>query len=195
MTSKVDIGNLALAHLGAMPSITSLDPPDGGAYALHCARFYPIALSQILTHPWSFAMKRQALTLIEEDPNSQWAYSYTIPSDCIRPLHVLQSGSTTDHDGIDFIIEGNAIYCNQDEPTLLYTTSEINAASFTPLFCDALARLLAYMLSVPVMKASAGERAGLYQAFQKSMGYAASVDAMSRKQVAFDHKPAWIAGR
>lgn len=195
MTSKVDICNLALSHLGAMPSVVSLDPPDGGAYALHCARFYPIALSQVLTHPWSFAMSRALLALTEEDPNDQWAYAYAVPSDCIRPLRVLSAGATSDNIGVDFIIEGAALFCNEPDVTLMYTSSELSASRFTPLFCDALARLLAYMLAAPVMKASSSERAGLYQAFQKSMGYAASIDAMSRKQVEVDHKPAWIRGR
>jgi hypothetical protein len=195
MSSKVDICNMALIHVGAMPSVVSLDPPDGGAYALHCARFYPIALNQLLALPFQFAMKRTALDLVEENPNDQWLYSYSIPSDCVRTFHVLPSGVTSDNDGIEFIVEGQRIFCDQPYVSLLYTTSEVTAGNFTPLFADALSRLLAYFLSVPVMKASGAERQAYYKLAQQSIGYAASVDAMSRKQKDVDHIPIWMRNR
>lgn len=194
MTSKADICNMALCHLGANPTVVSIDPADGGAYAIHCARFYPIALNQMLTMPWQFAMRRTALTLVEEEPNDQWLYSYSLPSSCVRAFHVLPDGGT-DNDGIEFIQEGTLIYCDQPDVTLVYTTSEVVSGNFPPMFSEGLSRLLAYYLASPVKKASAQELKGLMAIAQQSINSALAVDAMSRKPKAVDHKPDWIRNR
>ena len=195
MTSKADICNMALCHLGAAPSVVSIDPPDGGAYAIHCARFYPIALSQLLCMPWQFAMRRTALSLVDEDPNEQWLYSYTLPSSCVRAFTTLPSGATSDNEGIDFIQEGQLIFCNEPDVSLMYTTSEVTSGNFSPMFAEALSRQLAYYLAAPVMKPAPAVLQGLQRIAQQSISSALAVDAMSRKQVPVDHKPVWSRNR
>lgn len=194
MTSKADICNMALCHLGANPTVVSIDPPDGGAYAIHCARFYPIALKQMLTMPWQFAMRRTALTLVEEEPNEQWLYSYSIPTACVRVFHVLPEGGS-DTDGTDFIQEGDYIFCNEPDVCVMYTTGDVTSGKFPPMFAEGLSRLLAYYLAAPVKKATAQELRGLMSIAQQSINSALAVDAMSRKQKPVDHIPDWMRNR
>ena len=58
MATEVDICNMALSFLGDRATVTSINPPEGSAQAEHCARFYPMALNEMLAQArWSFATK------------------------------------------------------------------------------------------------------------------------------------------
>lgn len=195
MASKADICNAALNNLGASATVVSIDPPDGSAYSLHCARVYPMALQQILaSHPWQFAIERKVLAAVS-DGNDQWAYKKALPANCLRPLSLIDSASTSDYDSIPFIIEGTNLFCDSDDVTLIYIVSEVDAGRMTPIFVRALADLIAFMLSGPVMKADANTRNYLRNTADASIRQAAAVDAMSRKQKDPEHTPVWLKNR
>lgn len=196
MASKADICNAALSNLGAAPSVTSIDPPDGGAYSLHCARTYTMALQYLLaSHPWQFALKRKALAAVSDAPNDQWSYAKALPSDCLRPIALLPAGAENDTAGIEYVIEGTTLYCDEDDVTLLYIIADVEPGRMPPFFVNAFADRMAYMLATPVMKADASTRGFLKQTADASMRQAAVIDAMSRKQKTSDHIPEWIRGR
>lgn len=196
MTTKVNMCNTALSHLGAAPSVVSLDPPDGGAYAIHCGRMYPVALEYVLeSHPWQFALRRTALVLSEEEPNDQWAYAYAVPSSMVRPYALLPDGAAKDTDGVEYVIEDDVIFTNAEAPVLLYVTSEISLGSMPPSVASAVSWRLAYLLSGAIMKADGATRDYLDKKAISEMMRAASIDAMSRKQREVDHTPSWISAR
>jgi hypothetical protein len=148
MASAIDVCNLALAHLGEDPSVSSIDPPEGSAHAEKCKRFYPIARDVALEmRNWSFAMKRVALAELTNDSDA-WFYKYALPADCLRAVGVLQPEVTDENqDSSDFVIEGQYLYTNAPEATLRYLYKLTDTTKFSPLFVNAVSWLLASYLA------------------------------------------------
>lgn len=158
MASAVDISNIALSHLGADAVVTSLSPPDGSVEAGHCARFLPIARQAALaSHNWNFARKRVDLALLTNDSDA-WVYKYQVPSDCLRARKILALNDidAPERNGALFDVEGSAIYTDQPEATLIYTTDVTDTTKFTAEFVSALGMLLAGYLAGPLVKGLEG---------------------------------------
>lgn len=150
MATEVDICNMSLSFLGDRATLTSLNPPEGSSQAEHCARFYPMALNEMLAQGrWSFATKRAKLARFpDEVPGA--TYAYAVPSDCltIQSVHTLLK-KYCGHNGYakswSVCRNGNAMALLTDEEVefISYTTSDVPAATMPPLFSLALAHLLA----------------------------------------------------
>ena len=81
--SETAIANLALGHLGISDEISNIDT-DRSAEGLACKRFFTTARDIMLRDFRShFATTFATLSLVEENPNDEWAYSYRYPSDCL----------------------------------------------------------------------------------------------------------------
>lgn len=97
MPSKIDICNLALAHLGDEATYSSIAPPEGSAQAEHCARFYPVARDALLeAHAWTFATTRARSRRRRTRP-AGWLYAYARPNESMCLLAVLDSSSVRRH--------------------------------------------------------------------------------------------------
>lgn len=211
MASAIDISNLALAHLGDSANVAAISPPDGSAQSKHCARFYPIARDALLEmHTWSFAKRRASLSLLDLDNISDggelpesWGFGYAWPSDCLKPIAVLLPGATDDTDGEDFVTETLAngtkvIFTNAEDATLVYTKAITDTTKFSPLFVNALARLLASYLAGPIIKGVSGMQVSkaMMQMFMVEYGQAAAVDANAQQKNAYeDFTPSSIKAR
>lgn len=223
MTSEVDICNLALSHLGDEATVASIDPPEGSAQADHCARWYPIARDQVLqAHTWGFTLRRIALASLGSGW-SEWQYAYAQPDDCLKLFAILPQAATDDYSvgsplpvrnpfgltvgqaqgyvpqpfSTESDSDGNTIiYTNTLNATARYVVRVEDPTKFTPLFVQALSRLLASYLAGPVIKGQEGIQvaAGQYSAFRIAMAEAEKADGMSRQ-----NRPqqvvSWIAGR
>lgn len=89
MASKVGIVNLALGHLAVGKEIANLET-EKSEEARAGRRFYDVALKVVLRDfPWPFATRITALALVEEEPNTEWGYSYRYPSDCLYFRRIL----------------------------------------------------------------------------------------------------------
>lgn len=87
---------MALSHLGVGKEIANLET-ERSQEAAACRRFYDVALEATLRdRAWPFATKIAALGLIEEDPNSEWGFSYRYPTDCLK-IRRLLSGTRNDN--------------------------------------------------------------------------------------------------
>lgn len=201
MASETDIANLALAHLGDNATVSSLDPPEGSAQAEHCARFYPIARDTMLeAHNWKFATRRATLALLDVE-SFNWSYAYAEPSGAMRIVSILPSEELSTDAGEKFETggddDGNSlIYTNLEDATALYTVRVTDTTKFSPLFVDALSRLLAAYLAGPVLKGDVGkaEAKAQMQYFRLALGLAITSDANQRK-VTPDHTVAWMSER
>lgn len=201
MPSEVDICNLALAHLGDVANVSSLDPPEGSAQAAHCARFYPIARDALLeVHNWKFITRRATLAQLAVD-SFNWAYAYAEPAGALRVVSVLPSTAMATAEGEKFETmgdnDGNSLVLTDlAGATALYTVRVSDTTKFPPLVVDALARLLAAYLAGPVLKGEAGiaEAKAQMQLFRASLSLATASDANQRK-VEPEHSVDWIAGR
>ena len=175
MASNVELGNLALAHLGSDAQITSVNPPDGSKEAGYVKTFLPTARRELLeAHEWRFSLKRVALVELVENPSDRWPYAYMKPSDCLKPRRILtaqglvadvvfayQPGmpfslSMNDAGGADYQLENNTIYTAQPEATLLYQTDVEDLNKATPMFYSALGYLLAAYMAGPVVRGKSG---------------------------------------
>jgi len=222
MAAVVDICNLALGHLGDEATISSIDPPDGSAQAGHCAQFYPIVRDSLLEmHTWRFNTKRAVLALSAQSAPVGWAYVYTLPSDCVKPIAVLMPASRSDlfstqptlmtpsntdtNNAQDYVVEADPddgtpiLYTNVAEATLLYSIGVTDPTKFPPLVVTAIARLLASYLAGPIIKGATGmavAKAHL-EAFEKvDLPRAEKADANARQSSPYSNAtPAPIAAR
>ena len=201
MASEVDICNLALAHLGDNATVASIDPPEGSAQAEHCARFYPIARDSLLEmHDWRFATRRVLLAQLTTD-TWNWTFAYAEPAGVLKLLAVLPASASSDDDTQEYEAEtdGNGtpiILTDQEGASLRYVAHVTDTTVFSPLFVDALARLLASYLAGPVIKGDAGVvmAKACLQSFLLALSNAKVSDANQRRARP-KHTPDWIAGR
>ena len=221
MPSSVDICNIALSHLGARAQVSSISPPDGSVEAGYCARFFPLARREVIeVGNWSFAKKRVALAAVD-NASEIWQYAYALPSDCVRPLRVLQlryaneigvllpvGTYATDYDwrrlddlftergSADFDVESGVIYTNEPEAVLLYRRDVTDATKFTPLMTSAVGMVLAGYLAGPIIKGLDGAKVGAQwreEGFRQATRAAAS-DANGSNERS-DHVPQHIGAR
>lgn len=216
MASEVDIANLALAHLGEDPAITSLDaPPSGGAHSKKAAIFYPIARNAMQEmHDWGFNTRRARLAELDLDNISEgttavyqipdaFAYAYAWPAGCIKPRRVLLPGESDDAKGQDFLVETlddgtKVIFTNAEDAVLVYTQLVTDTTKFSPLFEIALSHLLASHLAGPIIKGREGRTVAAehLKHAMLTIGQAAASDANARQQSAYSSaEPEAIAAR
>ncbi|MCB1712603.1 MAG: hypothetical protein KDH96_09080 [Candidatus Riesia sp.] len=152
MSSKTEISNIALSHLGIGKEISNLDT-ERSDEANACRRFYTICKETVLRdHDWPFAKKNILLSLIEENPTSEWAYSYTYPPDCLMIRKIL-SGIRTDtrQSRVEFQIaygDSSAIVlCDLDEAEAQYTVNVSDSNRFPSDFVMCMSHKLAAMIA------------------------------------------------
>lgn len=143
--SEVQICNMALGHVGVSLRIISLD--DESAEARACDTYFEPDRNLVLeAFPWNFAGKRSVLSLVEEDPNDDWAYAYRWPTGCLKPLRII-SGVRQDPAPPPFEIShddnGRLIFTDESPATLLYTAELTNPQWWPAAFAEALSWRLA----------------------------------------------------
>ncbi len=157
MATVADICNMALSYLGDQGTVTSIDPPEGSAQADHCARFYPIALTRILSETaWSFATKRENLSELVTPPiGAEYAYAY--PSDCVNILSLHdESGRPIRRFRLERSAQAMAILTDVPATWIRYTTTKTPCELFPMDFSDALSHLLAAKLAGAMITGSTG---------------------------------------
>lgn len=214
MTSPVDIANAAIANIGGANLVASIDPPDGSVEAGHCATFYPRARTRMLeaVKP-SFAQRRERLALNSTNDSAVWAYSYARPSDCLKPLRVLDGATASlldstglisavtpvlgeERDSAPFQLEGEVIYTNEPDATLVYVFDQVDTTRWTPLFAECVEALLSSYLAGVLIKGREGANIGAawrQTAYQLASSAAASLANASSESA--DHVPAQLRAR
>lgn len=162
MAISLTICNLALGDVRAQPIS---DPGEETVEAQMCRRYYPHALDMLLDdYAWTFTKRVASLALMATNERAtEWAYAYQLPSDCATALKLLPSGALAS-DYRDwrlsdlpppswwtvFIVENGVVYTNISDAVLEYAAKAADEAVFPPLFREALRRLLAANLAVPL---------------------------------------------
>lgn len=151
-TSKTVIANLALSHLGIGKEIANLDTENSNE-ANAARRFYEEARNKALEDfDWPFATKFADLTLVEQNPNEDWGYSYRYPSDCLKVRRV-RSGLRTDNrqSRIPYRIgkddSGKIIFTDLDSAKIEYTERVETVELYPASFVMALSYLLAMYIA------------------------------------------------
>ena len=157
MTSKTEICNLALSHLGHSKEIGNVDT-EASAWASACRRFYDIARDTAQRDfDWPFATKIASLGLLEEEPNDEWNYSYQYPSDCIKVRRILSGIRLDTRDSqIPYKIAngdtGRIIFSDQATAQIEYTVKITNPGHWSEDFTLALSYRLAMFIAPRVTR-------------------------------------------
>jgi len=84
---------MALSHIGVGTQI-AVFATDRSKEASACRQFYDQVRDEVLrAYPWHFATAIEALTLVEEDPNDEWGYSYKYPLTSLAFKRILNGAS------------------------------------------------------------------------------------------------------
>lgn len=150
-SSKTEVCNLAISHLGISKEIANVET-ERSAEAGACRRFYDTARDVTLRDfVWPFATKIQALGLVEEDPNTEWSYSYRYPTDCLKFRRILSGiRNDTRQSRVPYRIardsSGLLIFTDAPSAVAEYTIQEETVTRFPDDFVMALSfRLAAYI--------------------------------------------------
>ena len=150
MVSKIDICNLALAHLG-QEGISSLTQDDERARRIHL--FYePVKAEVLRTHNWAFALVREPLVLLEDPSAPAYPYLYQYPADglFVRKVFAGESGRKP----FEFKevyrrrINQRAIQTQAPQAVAEYTRDVQDATQFDPAFVKAFSLALAADLAL-----------------------------------------------
>ena len=152
-TTDVAICNMALAEIGVSQQIANLTTEKGNE-ARVCNLYYgPMRDAVLEDYDWPFASARATLALLDEQPNSDWGYSYRKPGDCLRAIKI-DSGIRQETSPIPFQEgtddSGGLIFTDQSGAVLKYTRRITNPALFSSAFADALSLRLAAKIAGPL---------------------------------------------
>lgn len=186
MTTKTAISNQAIAALGVGKLITDFDT-DTTIEGKTCRLFYDQARDSLLVAlPWPFAKKQSALSLVANDPNDAWSYSYQIPNDNLRLIRIVPLTVGVDvptDDEIPFRRYEDKIYCNEENAVLEHVFQNDDPSTYPPSFSMALTYLLASMIAPRI---SGGDNFNLsqraLQLYQEHLKLAARQSLNEEKQ-------------
>jgi hypothetical protein len=170
----VEIVNMALSHLGNSAVIEDID--ELSAEARQGKLWYEAARREALEAlNWNFARRRIALSLHSEPPpEGQWHFRYQYPADCLKARFIVNPlGPQADPVPfeIEMVEDERTILVDLDEARLIYTRDHALVSSFSPMFVNALAFLLASKLAT-ALTGSVRKKELMMQAFGQAM-YAA----------------------
>ena len=145
MTSVVDICNRALIKIGA-DTITSLDEQTKEARL--CNTLYDMIRKELLrSHPWNFAIKRLVLAADLTVPEFGYDWQYPLPTDCLRILHMYDSG-------YPFKVEGRFLLTDEVQVAAVYIANITDTEQFDALFVSLLVCRLAVEMGYSITGAT-----------------------------------------
>lgn len=151
-SSKTEIANQAISHLGVGKTIANIDS-EVSQEARTCRVFYDSTLKLVLRDfSWPFAKTITSLNLIQTNPNDEWAYSYAYPSDCINFLRIL-SGIRNDtlqskeRFKVSSTVNGRIIYSDKYQAQGEYVRYITDTLLYPPDFELAFSLLLASFIA------------------------------------------------
>lgn len=160
--SKVDICNMALAHLG-MKSITSISENTPSAIA--CTQFFDTSRDDVLRESqWPFAKVSEALVLTTEEILG-WDYVYLYPVRAAAVWAVYDESTYDNKDEQEFEVvfvpaTNRKVVCSNLQYAYVdYTYKVVDTSIYDPKFVMALSyRLAASMAHTLVGSAEIGEK-------------------------------------
>jgi len=133
MASTVDICNGALNQLGAT-TILSLTEDSKNARLCN-SRYTQVRDALFRTHPWNCLQTRLELAASSDSPAWGFTYAYTLPTNCLRLLRVL------DYDS-NYKVEGRKILSNASTMKILYISRVTDPNEYDELLRETLSAAL-----------------------------------------------------
>ncbi len=146
MSSKTQIGNIALARIGSAKQVSNIDT-EQRTEARTLRLFYEDDRKFVLRgFPWPFATSYAVLNLVDgssTDPvNYDWQYAYRMPSDCLFVRRIVTVNGRNEVNPPPFRVgrddQGKLIYTNESDAQIEYTADVDDPEEFDSLFVSAL---------------------------------------------------------
>lgn len=175
MTSKVEIWNLALGHIGSENAVEN--ETERSPQADQCRLYYERCRNQVIrAYDWPFASTIKALSLSGTAPIG-WLYSYAYPDDCLNAREIARA-ARDQAPPTPFKIHEDAgskfILCNVEEISLRYSRRIEDPNAFDEGYIESLALLLGSRLAMPVVR-DRGLRDALAQDYSRAISQYLSV--------------------
>ena len=184
MASVVDICNGALNQLGAT-TILSLTEDSKNARLCN-QRYTQVRDSVFRSHPWNCLQKRIELAADTTAPAWGFSYAYTLPSDCLRLLRIL------DYDS-NYKVEGRKILSNTSSMKILYVARVTDPNEYDELLRETLSAALGETLSAALgadiafgITSNNQTAQNMYQLFQDKLRDARFVDSTEGQNIEQD---------
>ena len=174
MASTVDICNGALNQLGAT-TILSLTEDSKNARLCN-QRYTQVRDSVFRSHPWNCLQKRVELAADTTAPAWGFSYAYTLPSDCLRLLRIL------DYDS-NYKVEGRKILSNTSSMKILYIARITDANEYDELLRETLSSALSADIAFAVTSNNTTST-NMYNLFQDKLKDARFVDSTEGQNIA-----------
>lgn len=193
--SKLDIFNMALGFVGTR---TIASANENTPEAIQCGLYWDRARRAALRdHPYSFAVRRVVLAekSLSAAYAAEWRHAYALPDGCLK-VHTVYGGRDRGKK-IPFQLEsdseGTLLLCDVPQALATCTFDVEEVTRWDELFVMAMARKLAALVAVPLLKNNSGKVQELEQLYQlavpRSEGHDASEGA-GRSEV-----DGWITAR
>lgn len=180
--SQVDIGNMALDHLGTDSTIESLDEQSAEAAAIKL--WYDISVRSALEDlDWTFARRRRTLVLHDDDPPSGiWTYRYQYPENAVK-IRSLANPAGLKAAPVPYEIElsdngeTRSILTNLQSAVAVYTSFVTSVGLYSAGFIEA----LSYQIAMKAAFRITGRRdikKDLFDQYAVVMRHAAGSNAM-----------------
>ena len=176
MASVVDICNGALNQLGAT-TILSLTEDSKNARLCN-SRYNQIRDALFRTHPWNCLQKRVELAADTISPAWGFNNSYTLPSDCLRLLRIL------DYDS-NYKVEGRKILSNSSGMKILYVARVTDPNQYDELLRETISASLGADIAFGVTSNNQTAQ-NMYSLFQDKLRDARFVDSTEGQNVEQD---------
>ena len=176
MASVVEICNGSLNQLGAT-TIISLTEDSKNARICN-QRYTQVRDGVFRSHPWNCLQKRVELAADTETPAWGFSFAYTLPSDCLRLLRIL------DYDS-NYKVEGRKILSNTSSMKILYIARVTDPNEYDELLRETLSAALGADISFAVTSNNQ-TATNMYNLFQNKLKDARFVDSTEGQNVEQD---------
>ena len=184
MASVVDICNGALNQLGATTILTLTE--DSKNARLCNARFTQVRDAVFRSHPWNCLQKRVQIAADSAAPAWGFTKQYTLPSDCLRVLTIL------DYDA-DYKVEGRKILTDNSSMKILYISRVTDPNEYDELLRETLSAALAADIAFAVTSSNP-TATNMYNLFQGKLKEARFVDSTEGQNLSPDKGMADVIG-
>lgn len=199
--NKIQIWNMALGFIGTR---TVASESERTPEAIQCALYWDNARRACLRdYPYNFAQARAQLASIAVPDTyaDEWRYAYRLPDLCLKAHKIVGSAgrcASTPSRRIPFVIVSDAektelLLSDAEQVRLDYTRDVPEVALWDDLFVGMMARKLASLICVPLLKNNTTKVQELEQLYRASLPKAMEANASERLEKPY--RDTWIAAR
>lgn len=150
VSSEIELCNRALFLVGVEPLSSLLDNSKAGRVL---RLYYPEVRDRLLAESrWGFATARIAPTPTLVTNLTQYDYQFSVETDppMLTLLDIVDENTGYPLPGLPFLVENGILYCNIENPLLVYTFRQTDVKKFSEPFITCLKYSLAAEISVPI---------------------------------------------